>query len=142
MFKHVFVMPLHKILAGFLSTEYGPEAAYYTSSAFVLSGSLALFAIDLRKYFLSRSHSHKHKHRRKARPEGGNRPRTPRVASEPNTDGTAGAIDGELGQVGTEGIEAQPDDDEEEDVCPPSCKACHLQKILNPLIIIKGLYFY
>lgn len=89
----------------------------------MLSGSLALFAIDLRKYVLSRSHSHKHQHqhRRKPRTEGGNR--TPRVASEPNTDGLAGGsvvIEG-VDRGGADGIEAQTDDEEEE-VCPPSCK--------------------
>ncbi len=53
-----------------------------------------------------------------------NLPRTPRIASEPNTDGTVrvSGADGELGQVGAAGIETQPDDDDEEDVCPPSCK--------------------
>ncbi|KAK4016227.1 hypothetical protein OUZ56_031178 [Daphnia magna] len=114
-------------LAGFLSTEYGQEAPYYASSAFVLSGSLALFAIDLRKYVLSKSHSHKHQHRKKARtPVGGNRPRTPKVASEPNTDGTGGGasgIVGEICRVDIDGIEVQPEEDEDEEPCPPSCKS-------------------
>lgn len=114
-------------LAGFLSTEYGQEAPYYASSAFVLSGSLALFVIDLRKYVLSKSHSHKHQHRKKARtPVGGNRPRTPKVASEPNTDGTGGGasgIVGEICRVDIDGIEVQPEEDEDEEPCPPSCKS-------------------
>lgn len=115
-----------KFSIGYLSTEYGPEAAYYASSAFVLSGSLALFVIDLRKYVLSRSHSHKHQHRRKPRGEpGGNR--TPRVASEPNTDGLAGGSIVIEGADRADGIEAQTDDEEEE-VCPPSCKVFSMVK--------------
>ncbi|XP_057373897.1 uncharacterized protein LOC130694805 isoform X2 [Daphnia carinata] len=114
-------------LAGFLSTEYGQEAAYYASSAFVLSGSLALFVIDLRKYVLSKSHSHKHQHRKKVRtPVGGNRPRTPKVASEPNTDGTGGGASGIVGdicRVDIDGIEVQPEEDEDDEPCPPSCKS-------------------
>lgn len=83
---------------------------------------MALFAIDVRKYVLSRSHSrkHQHQHRRKRRPEGGNR--TPRVASEPNTDGMAGGslvAEGVGGPV--DGIDGQTDDEEDE-VCPPTCK--------------------
>ena len=74
------------------------------SSAFVLSGSLKLFAIDCRKYHLSHSHSHKHKHDRN-RPADASRPRTPGVASEQNT--------GE----GVDGIELQLEEE-----CPPSCR--------------------
>lgn len=109
--------------SGFLSTEYGQETAYYASSAFVLSGSLALFVIDLRKYVLSHSHSHSHKHHHRKKQKGGNRPRTPKVASEPNTDGAGGGsvIDGEICRIDVDGVEMQPDEDEE-DPCPPSCK--------------------
>jgi hypothetical protein len=74
------------------------------SSAFVLSGSLMLFAIDCRKYHLSHSHSHKHKHDRQ-RTADASRPRTPGVASEQNT--------GE----GVDGIELQLEEE-----CPPSCR--------------------
>lgn len=122
------------VLAGFLNTEYGPDAAYYASSAFVLSGSLALFAIDLRKYVLSRyPHSHKHQHRRKPRADGANRPRTPRVASEPNTDGAAGGsgVGEGVERLGVDGVEAQTDDeDDEEEVCPPTCKVCFIFAIV------------
>ena len=102
--------------------ECGIETAYYLSSAFVFTGSMALFAIDLRKYILSRSHSHRHQHKRK-RYEVGNRPRTPRVASEPNTDGiigVSGMVDAEV-HMGIDGSEVLPDE-EDEDICPPSCK--------------------
>ncbi|XP_046638831.1 monocarboxylate transporter 2-like isoform X4 [Daphnia pulicaria] len=110
---------------GFLSTEYGQETAYYASSAFVFSGSLALFIIDLRKYVLSHSHSHSHKHQHRKKQKGANRPRTPKVASEPNTDGAGGGsvvVDGEICRIDVDGIEVQPDEDEE-DPCPPSCKS-------------------
>lgn len=88
----------------------------------MFTGSLALFVIDLRKYITSRTHSHKHQqHRRKPRGEGANAHRTPRVASEPNTAdrGASGEIEG-LDPIGAGDIEAQSDN--EEDICPPSCK--------------------
>ena len=116
--------------AGYLSSEYGSEVAYYMSSACVLTGTLALFVIDLRKYAMSRSHSHKHQqHRRKPRPDGSNPPRTPRVASEPNTDRNGGASVGEadgLDPIGAECLEGQSEDDE--DICPPSCKVLLIKK--------------
>ncbi len=94
----------------------------------MFSGSLALFIIDLRKYVLSHSHSHSHKHQHRKKQKGANRPRTPKVASEPNTDGAGGGsvvVDGEICRIDVDGIEVQPDEDEE-DPCPPSCKVFHL----------------
>ena len=99
---------------GYLSTEYGSGASYYFSSAFVLSGSLLLFVIDVRKYVLSHWHFHRHEHHRRPPPDGILRPRTPAVASEHNTDGSA---PGELFQ-----LEPEEQEEYEEDVCPPSCK--------------------
>lgn len=128
-----------KFLVGYLSSEFGQEAAYYTSSAFVLIGSLALFIIDLRKYVLSRSHSHKHKHHHRKKPRTP-RPATPGVASEPNTDGggagglpSTGGAGGSI--AGAEGIQIQPEEeDEEEDVCPPSCKVSYSNYLSNSCI--------
>lgn len=90
----------------------------------MVAGSLTLFVIDLRKYVFARSHSHKHKHhhRRKKGAGGLQRPRTPRVASEPNTDGAAGASRVSAGIVGPQVEQADFEAEEEEDVCPPSCK--------------------
>ena len=99
---------------GYLSIEYGSEASYYFSSAFVLTGSVLLFTIDLRKYVLSRWHSHSHRHEHRKRPDA-SRPRTPGVASEQNTDG---GVPGEDAQLQSEGV----DDVEEDNICPPSCK--------------------
>ncbi len=123
---------------GFLISEFGQEAGYYASSAFVLIGSLALSVIDLRKYVLSRSHSHKHRHQHPKKPRA-TRPATPAVASEPNTDGGPGgegpasSVSAGIGSIGVDRILIQPEEfDEEEDVCPPSCKV----QILKPIQII------
>lgn len=54
------------------------------------------------------------------------RPETPGVASEPNTDGGGGGGPASSASIGgmvvSEGIHSQPEDFDEEDVCPPSCK--------------------
>lgn len=55
------------------------------------------------------------------------------MASEPNTDGAGGGsvvVDGEICRIDVDGIEVQPDEDEE-DPCPPSCKVFHLLLIKN-----------
>ena len=120
-------------LAGFLSSEYGQEAAYYASSAFVLTGSLALFIIDIRKYVLAHFYKHKHKHghhhHRKTKTEGANGQRTPKVASEPNTDGGGSAIGG-ASEGAVDGIQIQPEEEDEEEECPPSCKVRFLIEII------------
>lgn len=85
---------------------------------------MTLFVIDLRKYVFSRSHSHKHKHHHHHHHKkgGAQRPRTPRVASEPNTDGGAGASGVSAGIANPEAEQVELEPEEEEDVCPPSCK--------------------
>ena len=72
------------------------------SGALVLAGSVALFAIDVRKYHMA-GHSHTHRKERSSADAG--RPRTPGVASEQNT------------ADGADAIELQLDDE-----CPPSCR--------------------
>ena len=89
---------------------------------------MALFIIDIRKYVLAHFYKHKHHrhhHHRKPKTEVGvNGQRTPKVASEPNTDGGGSAIGGASEGV-IDGIQIQQEeevDEDEEEECPPSCK--------------------
>ncbi len=73
-------------------------------------------------HFYKHKHHHHH-HHRKPKTEGVNGQRTPKVASEPNTDGGGSAIGGASEGV-IDGIQIQQEevDEDEEEECPPSCK--------------------